>query len=251
MSLLAKRKENKNTDYESNHLIGGNLTFAGAEAYKMLRTNIEFSLPDKEGCHVVGVTSGLAGEGKSTTCLNLAYTLAEAGRKVLLIEGDMRLPQLSNRLNIKKEPGLSDLLVRKCKPSDVLQPSEIQSNLYVICAGNIPPNPAELLGSSRMEAAVELMSKTFEYILIDLPPVNVVTDALVTAKYVDGMVLVVMQGYATRKSVADMIRMMQFHQVNILGFVMNSGKESGGSYRKKYGYDNYGYYGNSYAREEK
>ena len=147
-------KKNKNRDVltpeETRKTIGDNLTFAAAEAYKLLRTNLNFSIPESKGCKVIGVTSALRGEGKSTTAVNMAYTMAQAGGKVLLIEADLRLPTLSKRLHVKPKPGLSNLLVGQCSGNDIIQKSELLSNLWVITAGDIPPNPAELLGSEPM-----------------------------------------------------------------------------------------------------
>ena len=104
-------------------IIGEYLSFAATEAYKLLRTNLMFALPDQGKCRVVGVTSALRNEGKSTLAINLAYTVAQAGYRVLLIDGDMRLPTLAKRLNIPKRPGLSNLLAGLCTVQDAVQTS--------------------------------------------------------------------------------------------------------------------------------
>ena len=132
-------------------IIGEYLSFAATEAYKLLRTNLMFALPDQGKCRVVGVTSALRNEGKSTLAINLAYTVAQAGYRVLLIDGDMRLPTLAKRLNIPKRPGLSNLLAGLCTVQDAVQTSDLLDNLKAIAAGDIPPNPSELLASARME----------------------------------------------------------------------------------------------------
>ena len=201
-------------------MIGDRLNFAGSEAFKLLRTNIEFSIPDEDGCRVIGITSGLSGEGKSITAINLACSLAEAGHRVLLTEADMRQPSLAKRIRISNSPGLSNLLARKCKAGEVLRESGILPNLAVITGGDIPPNPSELLGSDRMSSVIEVLSENFDYIILDLPPVNVVSDALVVSGFIDGMVVVVRKDYATRKSTANLVSRLEFRDIRILGFVM-------------------------------
>ena len=175
-------------------IIGEYLSFAATEAYKLLRTNLMFALPDQGKCRVVGVTSALRNEGKSTLAINLAYTVSQAGYRVLLIDGDMRLPTLAKRLNIPKRPGLSNLLAGLCTVQDAVQTSDLLDNLKAIAAGDIPPNPSELLSSARMETLLRELGADYDFILLDLPPVTAVTDGLVISKLVDGMIVVVCRG---------------------------------------------------------
>ena len=179
-------------------IIGEYLSFAATEAYKLLRTNLMFALPDQGKCRVVGVTSALRNEGKSTLAINLAYTVAQAGYRVLLIDGDMRLPTLAKRLNIPKRPGLSNLLAGLCTVQDAVQTSDLLDNLKAIAAGDIPPNPSELLSSARMETLLRELGADYDFILLDLPPVTAVTDGLVISKLVDGMIVVVCRGWKRR-----------------------------------------------------
>lgn len=199
----------------------GNLSFAGAEAYKRLRANIQLSFPAGQKCCVIGMTSSNRGEGKSTTAINLAYTFAETGKKTLLVEGDMRLPNLAARLGLAETPGLSNLLVNMAKQEEVLQHSSVQENLHVITSGDIPPNPSELLGSERMKACLRELSESYDYIVLDLPPVNLVADALEVARVVDGFVFVVRQEYSSRKAVSQAIKQLEVVDAKILGFVWN------------------------------
>ena len=121
---MVKKKDNSpasDLSVEQKSMIGPHLNFAASEAYKLLRTNLLFSFPAEEKCHVIGITSSFQGEGKSMTSINLSYTLAEANNRVLLIEGDMRIPNFSNRLNLKKTPGLSNLLAGLDSISDAIQ----------------------------------------------------------------------------------------------------------------------------------
>lgn len=229
--------------------IGDQMNFAASEAYKMLRTNLMFSFSDIE-CKVIGVTSSVKSEGKSTTSINLAYTLGEQGYKVLLIEGDMRMPGISKRLGINPVPGISNLLSGMTnKVADVLR-QKVFNNVDFIPAGESVPNPAELLGSNRMKATLDGLQKIYEYIIIDLAPVTVVSDPLVVSKYLKGMVLVVRHEVAEQKLVAEAVRLLKFSDVRILGFIYNGYSGNSGAYSKKY-YKSYGYGEKSKKSSEK
>lgn len=219
---------------ESRKMLGANLGFAAAEAYKLLRTNLSFALPDTKKCKVIGVTSSMAGEGKSTSTINMAYMFAQEGKRVLLIEADLRLPTAAKRLNVRPRPGLSNLLVGQCSGNDVLQSCSLNRNIYVITAGDIPPNPAELIGSPQMKETIAALSDVFDIIIVDLPPVTVVTDALIASKFVDGVVIVVRQKYCEKKALAELVRQMKFANAKILGFVMTGADIQKKGYSKKY-----------------
>lgn len=224
---------------EEKRTFGEGLNFAASETYRLLRTNVLFALPfssltDGQTCRVIGVTSSLSGEGKSTTALNLAHVLAESGRRVLLIEGDMRLPTVSKRLDMEKKVGLSNLLVGLCEEEETLWPSGIQDKLWVMSAGETPPNPTELLGSGRMSSAIDSLGKQFDFIVLDLPPVNEVSDALVVSRLTHGIIMVVRQGYATRSSVAEAMRQLSYVDAKILGFVMTHTDGQGGKHKSYY-----------------
>lgn len=225
------------TPEETRKTIGKNLTFAAAEAYKLLRTNLEFTFPAESKSKVIGVTSALKGEGKSTTAVNIAYTMAQTNDKVLLIEADMRLPTVSKRLRIKSRPGLSNLLAGRCSGNDILQKSGLIDNLWVSTAGDIPPNPAELLGSEYMKQTIEAMRGVFDVIIVDLPPVTAVSDALIVSKLLDGMIVAVRQDYCDKGAVDEVVRQLRFAEAKILGFVMT------GADTQKKGYKRYGSYG--------
>ncbi|MBQ3014471.1 MAG: CpsD/CapB family tyrosine-protein kinase [Clostridia bacterium] len=227
---------------ERQKTIGAQLSFEASEAYKRLRTNIQYTLPlnDEKRCRVIGVTSALPGEGKSTTSVNLAFSLAEAGEQVLLIDADMRLPTLSYLLDIECIPGLSDYLVTADQTLSIVKPTKQHKNLHIIPAGNLPPNPAELLGLERMREMLNSLAKTYDYILIDLPPINVVTDAAVISKYVDGILMVVRQNYDKKHTLDEALRFLKYADARIIGFVLNcsgKGERSSGKYeyRKEYG----------------
>lgn len=236
------RKKSNNAPYalspeETAKTVGKGLSFGAAEAYKLLRANLAFSFPDPNKSKVIGITSSLRSEAKSTTSINLAYTLAETGKRVLLMEGDMRLPVLGKRLNIRKAPGLSNLLAGQSSGNDVLQNSGLLSNMKVITAGTVPPNPAELLDSNPMQITLQTMRDYFDYVIVDLPPVMAVSDAMVVSKFLDGIVVVVRQNFCDKKSLAETVRQLRFSQTKILGFVVSDSDQ-----QKK----NYKHYGKEY-----
>ena len=222
-------------------LICDNLSFAAAESYKLLRTNLQFSLPEKP-CHTIGVTSSLRGEGKSTTSVNIAYTFAQSGKKVLLIDADMRLPSIAAKLDMHGTPGLSNLIAGLNSERSCLRQSKYFENWYIIPAGDIPPNPSELLGSERMHSLLERYQELFDVIILDLPPVNIVTDALAVSKWTDGLIGVVRQDYTDRRALADCMYQVDKLGVKFLGFVMTDAKVGEGSYKR------YGKYGKKYGK---
>ena len=236
--------EKKSTRAAASSVVGANIGFGAAEAYKRLRTNLEFSLPDaSSGCRVIGITSSLKGEGKSTTSINLAYTIAQTGKNVLLIECDLRLPTYSKILRLAPAPGFTNLLMGTADGGQVLQKYGSMDNLRIITAGDIPPNPAELLSSKRMRLAVDAMKNVADVIILDLPPVGEVTDAQVASRLTDGMVIVVRENYCNKRALDETMRQMKLAEAKILGFVMtDSNVQKKGYYKGGYG---------SYAGSEK
>ncbi|MBE7056225.1 MAG: CpsD/CapB family tyrosine-protein kinase [Ruminococcaceae bacterium] len=229
-----------------------NLNFTATEQYKLLRTNLSFILPEDVKCPIIGVTSAMRGEGKSTTAVNLSYVLAESGKKVLLIDGDLRIPSVAKKLGISNTMGLTDLL-RGAENQQIGQfKSDILDNWYIFPSGKLPPNPSELLGSKRMEKLLNVLSENFDYIVIDLPPVNLVSDAVTISPLITGMILVVREGYTEKRELEICNRQLKLSNVNVLGCVMNvstSGKPMYGKYRKYYKY--YRYYENSSLYNDK
>lgn len=213
---------------------GKDLSFAAAEAYRLLRTNILFALPDEKRCRVAGVTSASSGEGKSTTALNLAYMLAEAGERTLLLEGDMRLPTIAARLGLRRAPGLSNVLAGFSEAQEVLQESGLHERLWFISAGDIPPNPSELLGMSGIRDLLAALEKDYDFIVIDLPPVMEVSDPLVASRLTDGMIMVVRQSYSSRRAVASAMQQLHYAGAKVLGFVLScAGAGQGGEYYRR------------------
>jgi len=243
MSNLKKNKQTVQTVSDYSAVIGKRRPFATAEAHKRLRTNVMFSFADEADCRVIGITSAMAHEGKTTTSINLAFDLMQAGKRVLLIDADMRMSNIIKILNVNRVPGLSDLLVGKKDEIKCIQTSVALEGLSIISCGNIPPNPSELLSSNRMNAAIESFKKMFDYIIIDLPPISAVTDALIVSNLTDGIVIVTRQDYADKRLVDDAVRQLQFHEANIIGFVKNCTHTENKYYGK---YKKYGRYGRYY-----
>ena len=232
-------------------LIGGGISFAASEAYKLLRTKLQFSFSDENNSRVIGVSSALSGEGKSLSAINLAYTLSQLNKKVILIDCDMRRPTLAEKLAINKKPGLSSCLTGQSNVEGLIQfcgIKESEKAFHVIAAGQNPPNPIELLSSVRMEKMLAALRDVYDYIILDLPPVGEVSDALAITKGTDGILLVVRQNYCERQILAETVRQFEFIEGKILGVVYNCAGEGGKGYYKKY-YKKYGkrYYGKSYS----
>lgn len=223
--------------------IGNNLNFAVSESYKRLRTNIFFSLPEKEEDvgYSIGITSSIRGEGKSTTSINTAYELAESGRHVILLECDMRLPVMAKNLDIPSEPGLSEFIAGLCTSKDAIKTSLVHPNLDIVPAGSIPPNPSELLGTKRFKNIVKVLKKAYDFVVIDLPPVSSVSDALVVGNDIDGMIVVVRQDLCTKSMLGDTMRQLSVIKDKILGFVYNGATSDNKKYSKKYYKYGYGY----------
>ena len=225
----------RNDEWDQELMFGPNVNFAVSEAYKLLRANVMYSFSAENRCHVVGVMSSICGEGKSTTACNLAYVLAEAGKRTLLLEGDLRLPSISEKLGLEKEVGLTDLVVMNEKLSNVLQHCKLAPKMDIITAGSPTPNPSELLGSNVMKDVMKELSERYEYIVIDLPPVTAVSDALVISELLDGVIMVVCSNYVRRKNLAEAMRQLKMVGVRILGFVYrNSNKGEGNKAYRQY-----------------
>lgn len=242
-----KYSAQKGKSFDDATAVCEDLDFAAAEAYKLLQTSVQYSFED-DGCKVIGITSSERNEGKSTLAVNLAYMLSCDKKKVLLLEGDMRLPSIAKKLGLDSTPGLSDYLTGKIKNNDGIQHSEKAPALSVICAGVVPPNPFGLLGSASMERLFTALKEVYDYVIVDLPPVNIVSDPLAIAKYLDGFIVTVRSEYTARKGVQDVLEKLQVVNANVIGYVINGDENSSG---KKYGkYNKYGKYG-KYGYQDK
>ncbi len=237
---MAKKKNKK----KSNSLYGSatsrktlhkNLEFTATEQYKLLRANLSFTLPEVDGCAIIGVTSSMRGEGKSTTAINLSYVLAEAGKRVVLIDGDLRLPSIAKKMQMETMVGLTDCLKNSYAEQFTVYESEQMANWCILPSGALPPNPSELLGSKRMHRVLTTLSRDYDYIIVDLPPVNLVSDALAISKYLTGMVVVVREDYTEKKELENCMRQLELSDINVLGCVLNGSKNGSAGYGR-YGY---------------
>lgn len=219
-----ERKTHKNQDQSGfmnvrRQILNKNSSFAVQEAYKSLRTNVRFFLRD-EGCKRICITSSAAAEGKSITLLNLAISVAEGGQRVLLIDADLRRPALARLLVEKATPGLTNVLAGLADVRDAIR-KDLYPNLDVLFSGDVPPNPSELLGSESMEKLINAMTQEYDYIFVDTPPVNLVSDACVVANLLDGVLILVRQGRSRKDAVKRAVANLRLTGAKPLGFVLN------------------------------
>lgn len=241
-SLFGKKNDKHTEAWDLKTMFGPKMNFATTEAYKLLRTNIVFSFSDEEVGRVVGVTSAVQGEGKSSTACNTAYALSEAGYKVLLVEADLRRPTVASKLGIARTPGVSNLLISRGDYKEALQHCELAPKLDILTSGDIPPNPSELLASNRMTRLMDQLKQDYDYIVVDLPPITVVSDTLAVSKNLDGAVMVVRGGVSDQHMLAEALRQLEMVNVPVLGFVYRENDISGTKYGSRYGKKYYKYY---------
>lgn len=194
-----------------------------AEAYRSLRTSIKFSLIDKPIKTIV-VTSSLAGEGKSTVVVNLAYSLSQDGARVLVIDCDLRKPSIHENFLLSNEKGLTDVLFGKSDLKGV--PKKIEDSLFLITAGTILPNSAEILGSKEMENLIKELKINFDYIIIDTPPILPVSDTLLLASKADATLIVVKARKTKEKMVKESYERLIEAKTNVIGTVLNESDKS-------------------------
>lgn len=212
-----------------------------AEAFRTLRTNIQFSGIDKPINSLV-ITSTGPGEGKSTVSINIAVTMAQAEKNVLLIDCDLRKPSLHRTFTFNHLNGLTNILVEDMEYTDVLYEAEEIKGLHVIGSGPIPPNPAELLGSNKMKNFVEKMKNIYDMVILDAPPIGLVTDSAVLSTIVDGTILVCAVGEADINATKRAKELLDKVNANILGIVLNKVPINQGGYYKYHYSQYYNYY---------
>ena len=229
-----------------------------SEQFRSLRTAVQNKLKNVEGCKVVLFTSSISGEGKSFLSVNLASSLALTGLKVAIMELDLRKPKISVLLNVQREPGITNCLLNKIELDKIVLEVPERENLYVIPAGLVPPNPTELILNGKLDTLIDELKQKFDFIIIDSPPIGLVTDAKLLDKY-SNMCLYVLRHNYTLKYFLNMIQKYyvtnELHNINL---IYNGLKKRGiGNYNYNYGYGygyGYGYnygYGNTYAVDEK
>lgn len=200
-----------------------------SEAYRVLRTNVQFSGIDKKLKTIV-VTSSEPMEGKTTTVVNLAISFAQMGSKVLLIDADFRKPKIHKVFFISNGEGLTNFLAAHDDYNKYIRQSSVQ-NLSILPSGTIPPNPSELLNSTSMKQFIETVQQEYDLILLDSPPVGSVTDACIISAYVDGTIIVVNSGKVTIQSLKRAVELLNKVNANIIGVVLNNvDRKSSGDY---------------------
>lgn len=215
-----------------------------SEAFRALRTNLQFTGIDKKVKSIL-ITSSQANEGKSTVAKNLAYSIALTENKIIVIDADLRNPTTHKAFNTSNSRGLTNILISELGYEGYIIKDTKYKNLDILPSGPIPPNPSELLASNKMKNLLTTLKDNYDYVLIDSPPVINVTDPVILAPFVDGVIFVIHAG----KTEIDMIlrskEILEGVKANILGVVLNKVKESSG------GYYYYAYYGNDNKHHEK
>ncbi|WP_420489447.1 CpsD/CapB family tyrosine-protein kinase [Neobacillus drentensis] len=204
-----------------------------AEQYRTIRTNIQFSSIDQEVRSLM-VTSSGPGEGKSTTVANLAVVFAQQGKRVLLVDADLRKPTVQYTFNQTNTFGLTSVLTKQMTLEKAISTTE-EKNLFVLTSGPIPPNPAELLSSQAMAQFFQDVYELFDIVLFDTPPVLAVTDAQILANKCEGTILVVSSGKTEKELVIKAKELLDSAQSKLLGVVLNNKKLQNNSYYYYYG----------------
>ena len=211
-----------------------------SEAFRVLRTNLSFvSSSENKGCKVISITSSVSGEGKSLTSVNMAFMFAAAGKKVLLMGLDLRKPRIHEILELKKIPGLSNYLAnQELKAEEIMFTHEFQGQtIHIIQAGDIPPNPSELLMSHRLDELIENLRKEFDYIILDNAPVGLVIDAVNTNRLTDVTLYIIRSGMIDKRYQNHILELKNQGKLKKLYVMMNAVKNNlGGGYSYSYSY---------------
>ena len=254
MKLISKKKKTETAPDKSKNVLTSDSKFAIVEGYKIARTNLVFSLSAQNN-NCVAISSWSKGEGKSTATVNLAISFAKMGKRVLLIDTDLRRPNLHNLLKLKNDQGVTDVIAQIAPFSSVVH-HEVISCLDVLTSGAIPPNPSELLASPAFNDLVVQAKIDYDYVILDTPPLGVVADTLLLKDFVGGYVLVIRERVTTHGDIERALQSIRLADSRALGFLkvgcaMRSRGYGYKKYRYRYGYRyryNYRYNYNSYYR---
>ena len=241
--FIKKRKKGKR-----NFILLDDAPFQLEEAYKALRTNLQFVCTDRNIKKIL-ITSSAPGEGKSTITINLGIALAQVGHKVIIVDADMRKPKIHNYLKLQNFPGLTNVLAKTNTLEEAVQYCP-ELGISVMTCGPIPPNPAELIETKMMENILNQLAEEYDYVLIDSPPASFITDASVLSKHADGVLMVFLHGSITFEIVALSIKNLKSAGANILGGILNNvDTEKTGKYNYYRNYNYYRYYAAYYEAE--
>ncbi len=238
----AQKQGNVHHSTRQEYLLNEHTPFDVTEAFRNLKASLSVSVPKKQGGVAIMVTSAYPTDGKTTVTANLALMFAQSDAKVVLVDADIRKGRINRYFHVKSECGLSDCLSGQKTLDEVTHQSKVNPNLSVITCGTRSPKPYELLESNEMKNLLEELRAKYDYILIDTPPVLVISDALVLTPITDGTVLVCRHQVSYVSDISRAINTLQFAKTNILGVVVNGYKASaidkiGGNYKHYYYYD--------------
>ncbi len=242
-----KPKNKTSTDADNvKRVINSQTDFDTIETYKSIRTNIMFSIPKQEGGKVILLTSAAPGEGKTTTSVNTAITFAQMGAKVILLDCDLRKARVHRYLQIKRDNGISNLICGYIELAKAIK-QNVRQNLDVLTAGDIPPNPAELLETEQFGKLIGVLREHYDYIILDTPPITVVTDAAIVTKHCDGVVLVTREGNTSHDLLSIAVNELKKADATIFGAIVHDCSEK----RKKYYYQGNHKYSYKYSYKYK
>jgi polysaccharide biosynthesis transport protein len=246
LSLLGVIAHSK---YTSTLVVVNNPRSMISETIRSIKANLDFVVSEKES-NVLTFTSTISGEGKTFSSINLACAFALSDKKTLLIGCDLRKPKIFKDFNLTNENGLTSYLIGKLQLSDIVNETHV-NNLFVISSGPVPPNPSELLGSDKMKDLITELRKQFEYIIIDTPPIGIVTDALFLMRYSDVNVYVVRHNYTSKKVLTDLNSLIKTTGIKNVCLILNDvlyKRSKYGKYYNRYGYS-YSSYDSGYYEE--
>lgn len=222
-------KENKNNPAAE---VDNEQLFSVKEAYKTLKTNLLLSIV-KKGCKKIIISSSISGEGKTTTATNIALSMSQIDKKVLLINADLRKPKIHKAMNLPNTPGLTNVLSGLTNKEKAINIKSV--NLSVLCSGITVPNPSEILSNQLMSEFLTELKTSYDYIIMDTLPLNVVSDALTLINQSDGILLIVRPYHSTHIELQKTIKSLEFINTKILGFVLNdTDEEKENCYKYKY-----------------
>ncbi|MBQ8295794.1 MAG: CpsD/CapB family tyrosine-protein kinase [Clostridia bacterium] len=253
---MQKDSEGRGQAQRIDYIIDEDTPFDVTEAFRNLKATLSVSVPKKSGGVAIMTSSAYPREGKTTVAVNLALMFAISDAKVVLIDTDLRKGRVAKYFKRKRVPGLSDYLSGQAELEEVVHHSHINENLSYITCGTRSPRPYELLESEEMKAFIEEMKEKYDYVIIDTPPVLMVSDALALATAVDGAVLICRHQVSFVSDISRALSALRFAKANVLGVVVNDYKapQRGkyyGNYKKYYYYNNYGYtYGSTKAEDK-
>ncbi|SIT73693.1 capsular exopolysaccharide family [Edaphobacillus lindanitolerans] len=234
MMLKRKKRKNQLEQRARKLVVSASPRSVVSEQFRTLRSNIIFSTVDDE-LNTLLVTSATPGDGKSTVSANIATLFAQDGKRVLLIDADMRKPTVHYTFNLVNSAGLSSVLTQQQTANEAIRQTEISPNLHIMTSGPIPPNPAELLGSRAMTRLVDSLKQQYEMIVFDAPPTLSVTDAQILANQSDGTIFVVNSGATEKENLEKAISLLEKARARVLGTVLNNYQIDKDGYYQYYG----------------